>query len=187
MMIYGYARVSAEDQSLETQLAQLKEYGCNEIIQEKISGVAKDKKLFDLVKRMNTSDKLVITRVDRLGRSTLQSIALAEEMHQRGLELVILESGIDTTTTNGKLFFEIMCSFSQWERQILKEKQQRGIELARARGVRIGRQSEWTREGMEEAIEMYKENRIVKEITRITHVSRAALYRELKRRGITRT
>ncbi|BCC56656.1 MULTISPECIES: recombinase family protein [Bacillus] len=187
MQKIGYARVSSKDQLLDSQLMMLEEYGCDEIITEKVTGVAKDRKLFELVERMEPGDKLIIVSINRLGRSTLQSIALAEEMRNKGLELVILEHQIDTTTTNGKLFFEIMCSFADWERSNLKEKQERGIQAARLKGKHLGKPRQWTKSGMEEAVKMYEEERIVSEIVEITKVSRAALYRELKKRGITRT
>ncbi|MDJ1478688.1 recombinase family protein [Bacillus sp. LS15-K4] len=182
----GYARVSSKDQLLDSQLMMLREYGCDDIVTEKVTGVAKDRKLFELVEEMEPGDKLIIVSINRLGRSTLQSIALAEEMRNKGLELVILEHQIDTTTTNGKLFFEIMCSFADWERSNLKEKQERGIRAARLKGTHLGKPRQWTKSGMEEAIQMYKDERIVSEIVDITKVSRAALYRELKKRGLVR-
>ncbi len=182
----GYARVSSKDQLLDSQLMMLNEYGCDEIVTEKVTGVAKDRKLFKLVEEMEPGDKLIIVSVNRLGRSTLQSIALAEEMRNKGLELVILEHQIDTTTTNGKLFFEIMCSFAEWERSNLKEKQERGIQAARLKGKHLGKPRQWNKAGMEEAIKMYQDERIVSEIVDITKVSRSALYRELQKRGIVR-
>lgn len=187
MRIVGYARVSARDQLLDTQLEKLKEYGCKEIVSEKITGVSKERKLFDLVEELDEGDKIIVTRIDRLGRSTLQSIELVENMNKKGIGLVILESEIDTTTLNGKLFFSIMSAFAEWERANLKEKQRYGIEVARSKGKHLGKPRQWTKSGMDEAVKMYEEERIVSEIVEITKVSRAALYRELKRRGITRT
>lgn len=182
----GYARVSAKDQSLDTQLIQLEKYGCDEIVSEKITGVSKERKLFELVEELNTDDKIIVTKIDRLGRSTLQSIELVEKMNKKGIGLVILDMQMDTTTITGKLFFSIMSAFAEWERLNLLEKQERGIQAARLKGKHLGKPRQWNKAGMEEAIKMYEDERIVSEIVDITKVSRSALYRELKKRGIVR-
>jgi len=182
----GYARVSAKDQSLDTQLIQLEKYGCDEIVSEKITGVSKERKLFELVEELNADDKIIVTKIDRLGRSTLQSIELVEKMNKKGIGLVILDMQMDTTTITGKLFFSIMSAFAEWERLNLLEKQERGIQAARLKGKHLGKPRQWNKAGMEEAIKMYEDERIVSEIVDITKVSRSALYRELKKRGIVR-
>ena len=186
-MIYGYARVSATDQNLDTQIEQLTRYKCDKIVTEKISGIAEEKKLNRLIATMKKGDTLVATRMDRLGRSAKQLIDLVEELQKKDVNLVILDLNIDTKTPTGKFFLQVMAAFSELERANLKEKQRQGIEAARRRGTHLGRPRKWTREGMELAIEMFQSGQYtVREIEAATQVSRASLYRELKRRGISR-
>ena len=181
-MKYGYARVSSKDQNLETQVEQLKAVGCHEIIEEKISGISKEKKLDVLIEQMLPGDTLVATRMDRLGRNALQLIELVEGLESQGVGLVILDMNIDTKSLTGKFFLQIMAAFSELERGSLKEKQRRGIELAMARGTTFGSKPNFTRGGLETALKMYEEgDRTVKEITEITGVSKATLYRKLKK------
>lgn len=186
-MIYGYARISDKSQEIGTQIQQLKEYGCDEIVSETITGISEEKELNKLISQLKKSDKIVATRMDRLGRSAAQLIQLVDELQEKEISLVILNMNIDTSTKSGKSFLQIMAVFSEMERNNLKEKQRRGIELAKEKGKHLGRPRGFTKSGMEEAIHMYQNDRIVKEIEEITHVSKASLYRELKKRGITRT
>lgn len=185
-MIYGYARVSSSDQNLDSQLVLLERFGCDEIVTEKITGIAEEKKLNQLIDSLQAGDTLVAVRMDRLGRNTIQLLELVEELEKKDIHLVLLNLNIDTRSPAGKLFLTIMSAFSDLERKTLKEKQRVGIDAAKAKGKHLGRPRNWTKAGMEEAIRMYQNHRIIAEIEDITKVSKAALYRELKRRGITR-
>jgi DNA invertase Pin-like site-specific DNA recombinase len=181
-IIYGYARVSSTDQNLDTQIEQLKAYGVDRIVSEKITGVAENKLLDALLLKLEQGDTLIATRMDRLGRSTVQLLQLVEELSKRDIHLVILNLGIDTRTPTGKFFLTVMAGFSELERNMIKEKQRAGIELAKQRCKYRGRIRKYTDKhpGMNHAIELYNErNKTVKEICEITKVSRAALYRAL--------
>lgn len=182
-MIFGYARVSSQDQNLQTQTEQLEKYGVDKIVQEKITGVAAEKKLDSLLDTLQDEDTLVATRMDRLGRNTIQLLQLVDELSARNIHLVILDLNIDTRTPTGKFFLTIMSGFSELERTIIKEKQRAGIELAKKSGKYKGRPKKFTRRhaGMSHAIELYNEgNRTVKDICTITNVSRSTLYRALE-------
>ncbi len=185
-MIYGYMRISSADQQFDSQLVLLEKYGCDKIIKEVITGIAEEKKLNQLIDSLKAGDTLVAVRMDRLGRNTRQLLELVEELEKRDIHLVILDLNIDTRSNTGKFFLTVMAAFSELERNNMKEKQRRGIDVAKAQGKHLGRPRSWKKSGMEEAIKMYQNHRIVAEIEDITGVSRASLYRELKRRGITR-
>src|SRR4051812_32865756 len=101
-MIYGYARVSDKTQNLDTQIEQLKAYGVDQIMSEKISGIAKERKLNDLISHLNEGDSLVVTRLDRLGRSTIQLLQLIEELEQKNVRFVAINFNIDTKGPLGK-------------------------------------------------------------------------------------
>lgn len=185
-MIYGYARVSTQDQNLGIQIDQLEKYGVDKIIEEKISGVAGEKELNNLLDSLQNGDTLVSTRMDRLGRNTIQLLQLVEELSERNVHLVILDLNIDTRTPTGKFFLTIMSGFSELERTIIKEKQRAGIELAKRHGKYHGRPKKYSSRhaGMNHAIELYNQrNKTVKEICEITKVSRSALYRALQNKG----
>ncbi len=185
-MIYGYARVSSSDQNLDSQLVLLERFGCDEIVTEKITGIAEEKKLNQLIDSLQAGDTLVAVQMGRLGRNTIQLLELVEELEKKDIHLVILDLNIDTRSATGKFFLTVMAAFSELERTNLKEKQRRGIDVAKSQGKHLGRPRNWTKSAMEEAIRMYKNHRIISEIEDITQVSKASLYRELKRRGITR-
>lgn len=183
-MIYGYARVSTKEQNLATQLDQLQSFGVNRIVSEKISGiVAKKTKLDALLHELEVNDTLVVTRMDRLGRNTVQLLQLVEELQGKGIDLVILNLGIDTRTPTGKFFLTIMAGFSELDRTLIKDKQRAGIALAKKRGLYKGRPPKYTKshEGIQHALELRKTtNKTIKEISQITGISQATLYRCLK-------
>ncbi|MCM2531957.1 recombinase family protein [Neobacillus pocheonensis] len=183
-MIYGYARVSTQDQNLDSQIEQLTKYGVDKILKEKISGVSKKKaQLDELLSEIASDDTLVVTRMDRLGRNTVQLLQLVEQLRERNIHFVILYLGIDTRTPTGKFFLTVMAAFSELDRVMIKEKQRSGIKLAKQKGKYRGRVKKYTHKhpGMIHAIELRKTtDKTVKEICAITGVSQAAFYRKLK-------
>lgn len=192
-MIYGYARVSSLDQNLETQIKELKDYRVDKIISEKITGVSPNKsKLEDLLQTLKSDDTLVVTRMDRLGRDTLQLLQLIDELEEKNVNFVVLNLGIDTRTSMGKFFLTVMASFSDLERTMLKEKQLAGVQLAKKKGIYKGRPASFTLDNpkIQHAIKLRKETEMtVKEISEITDVSEATLYRrfrEYKEKNIMR-
>ncbi|OUB93538.1 resolvase [Bacillus thuringiensis serovar medellin] len=183
-MIYGYARVSAQDQNLDTQIEQLLKYGIDKIVKEKISGVSQEKiELDHLLSQLIKGDTLVVTRMDRLGRNTIQLLQFIEHLHKKGVHFAVLNLGIDTRTPTGKFFLTVMSAFSELDREMIKEKQIAGIKLAKQKGVYRGRIKKYTEQhaGMNHAIELRQQTKkTIKEICAITGVSQAALYRKLK-------
>lgn len=186
-MIYGYARISDKTQQIQAQVEQLEEYGCEEIVQEVITGIAKEKeKLVGLIERLQKGDRLVVTRVDRLGRNTLQLLQLIEELKQKEVNLVILNLGFDLNNEIGQAVLTILSAFSQMERDILKEKQKIGIQSARSRGVMLGRKPKYTKKSFEKAVIDYMEGSTVEEVSVTYNIPRSTFYKFLKDNGIKR-
>ena len=183
-MIYGYARVSTQDQNLDSQIEQLTKYGVDEIVKEKTSGISKSKPLLDeLLSKITSDDTLVVTRMDRLGRNTVQLLQLVEQFREKDIHFVILNLGIDTRVPTGKFFLTVMAAFSELDREMIKEKQRSGIKLAKQKGKYRGRVKKYTDKhpGMNHAIELRQTtDKTIKEICAITGVSQAAFYRRLR-------
>lgn len=181
--VFGYARVSKQAQSLNMQIDALQKYGVDEIYQEKISGKLTDRpKLKELLGKLRSGDTLVIWRLDRLGRTTLQLIELANEFREKGIHFVSLTENIDTTTPVGKMIFSVLCAFSEMENDIRAERIQSGLEAARARG-RVGGRPSINESTINTALKMYFSNEFsVKEITEQTGMSKTTLYRYVNER-----
>ncbi len=182
-MRIGYARVSTHEQLLDLQLDALEKAGCEKIYQEKMSGMKDDRpQLNQLIEYAREGDVLVVYKLDRLGRSTKRLIELSEELEQRGIELVSIRDSIDTTTAVGKAMFKMLAVLAEMERDLISERTKAGLESARARGRNGGRPKKDNKQ-VEKALKLYyTEQYTVKEIEEITNVSKATLYRELRKR-----
>lgn len=180
-MIFGYARVSAFDQHLDSQIEQLREANVDRIVQEKVSGIHPQKEeLTQLLHQLVKGDTLIVTRMDRLGRNTKQLLELIEELEVRSIHLVILNLGIDTRTPSGKFILTVMSAFSELDCIMIKEKQQAGIAIAKRKGIYKGKKPKFTlkHDGVRHAIELHETtNKPVKEICKITNISEATFYR----------
>src|SRR5213082_222574 len=136
----GYARVSSVGQSLEVQLDKLKH--CDKIYQEKKSGASsKRPRLKACLEYIREGDTLVVTRLDRLARSTLHLCQIAADLERKGVDLQVLDQQIDTHTSTGRLLFHMLGAIAQFETEIRAERQRDGIEHAKARGVPFGRRT----------------------------------------------
>lgn len=145
--IFGYARVSAVDQNLNTQLEDLKRAGCTRIFQEKVSGTrTSSPALNEMLSLLRQGDLVVVNRLARLGRNTVHTIQLVEEFSQRGIFFRALDLGIDSQTPAGRMIIGVLASFNQYERENNREKSIAGIALAKAQGKQMGRP-----EGVDEA------------------------------------
>jgi DNA invertase Pin-like site-specific DNA recombinase len=183
-VIYGYARKSAEDQNLGIQIEELKNYGVDELLKESITGVSKNKELYNYIRQMQKDDTLVVTRMDRLGRNTRQLLETLDEIELQGVHLVIMDMHVDTRTPMGKFFLTVMSAVAELDRDRLKEKQMKGIALAKKEGRHLGRPRGWNQTGMDEAVDMYLNDYPLDKIQDITNIGRTTLYRELRKRGI---
>src|SRR5208337_2657857 len=137
MAIYGYARVSTDDQDLTIQRDALKAAGCEVIREEKVSGGSREgrRELETLLAFLRNGDTLIVTKLDRLARSTLDMLTLITELGKRGVGVRSLaERDIDTTTAAGKLMLTVFAAVAQFERERIKERQAEGIRKAKEKG-----------------------------------------------------
>jgi DNA invertase Pin-like site-specific DNA recombinase len=139
--MYGYARVSTEDQDLAIQKAALKAAGCTVIRAEKASGASRNgrSELETLLEFLRKGDTLVVTRIDRLARSLRDLQNIVHELREKGAHLKATEQPVDTSTPAGKAFLDMLGVFAEFETNLRRERQMEGIEAAKARGVYKGR------------------------------------------------
>lgn len=186
-MIYGYARVSSKDQNLATQLQALKKFGIDRIFQEKVSGVAKERKeLENLMNVLEEGDTIVVARMDRLARSLRHLMQIVEDLQERNVELVTLDYNFDTRTPTGVMLFQIIGAVVEWERSMLKEKQRAGIEQAKREGKKLGREKKWEKKNFERAVKDYLAGDTVGQICDTYNLPRSTFYKFLKDEGIVR-
>ena len=137
-MFIGYARVSTQDQETAAQIAALEQAGCERIFQEKASGGRWDRpELHRLMEHLRKGDVLVVWKLDRLSRSLKDVLALMEKINQAGAGFRSLTEVIDTTTPAGRMMMQIVATFAEFERAMLRERTSKGLEQARSQG-RIG-------------------------------------------------
>ena len=136
MAVYGYARVSTDGQSLAAQLAELKAAKCEKIFQEKISGARSDRKQLTLMTLLAKGDVLVVTRLDRLARSTRDLLNLLGTIAEKGAGFKSLrDTWADTTTAHGRLMLTVLGGLAEFERELIRTRTGEGRERAKARGV----------------------------------------------------
>ncbi|WP_439033595.1 recombinase family protein [Bacillus paranthracis] len=191
-MKYGYARVSSAGQNLSVQVKQLQEAGCDTIFKEKVSGRKKeDREQFNcLLETVQEGDVIVVAKLDRFARSTKDALNTIEYLNSKGVSLIVLNMGgdkIDTSTAIGKLMITVLSGIAEFEADMIKERQLEGIEEAKQRGVYKGRPKKYTmnNRGLQYALELFRNratNKLtVKEIELITKISRATLYRAVRK------
>lgn len=182
-MKIGYARVSTADQSLDLQLDALKAEGCERIFTETASGAKDDRaELARALDMLREGDVFVVYKLDRLARSTLKLIATLNDITTKGAEFVSLTDKLDTTTPAGKAMFGMLAVFAEFERNVIVERTRAGLAASRARG-RNGGRPKTDRKKLTQAIKMYDSKaHTVSEITELTGVTKATLYRALKER-----
>lgn len=178
-MLIGYERVSTDDQNLALQHDALQDAGCEKIFADKMSGVKADrpglKEAFDYVR---PGDTLVVWRLDRLGRSLKDLIALVEELETRNIGLRSLQESVDTTTSGGKLIFHLFGALAEFERNLIRERTQAGLQAARARGRKGGRRQKLTQQQIEIGRALAADpTRSVTSICEHLNISRPTFYR----------
>ena len=178
--IFGYARVSTEQQNLDRQLDALRKYGVDVIYNEKMTGTKRDRpELKKLLDRMTEGDTVVIESLSRLGRSTKDLIELTELFQSKGVHLVSLKESIDTSTSTGKLLFTLMSAIAQFERDVIADRTREGLRSARARG-RTGGRPRTDPVAVKRAVKLYSTKEYsIKEIEELTGVKKSTLYRNL--------
>lgn len=187
-MIYGYARVSTNGQakegnSLEGQEKILRENGATTIFKESFTGTKKDKPELDkLLKVIKEGDTLIVTKLDRIARSTIQGIELINELTEKGIIIHILNMGILDNTPTGRLTRTIFLVFAEFERDMIVERTQEGKQIAKQNpNFREGRPRKYGKQQYDLAIKLLETNSI-NQVVSMTGIPRATLCREIKRR-----
>lgn len=179
MGMVGYARVSSTGQKLEVQLEALK--GCEKIFQEKRSGVDGARpQLKRCLEYLREGDTLVVTKIDRLARSTSDLYRIISGLNEKGVQFKVIDDPtIDTTSRTGKLVLGILALIAEFENDIRRERQMDGIARARERGVRFGRKALLVPETVQKVRELRDAGTTVPEIIKRTGLSKASIYRAL--------
>ena len=179
--VFGYARVSTEQQNLDRQLDMLQKYGVDFIYNEKMTGTKRNRpELEKLLERLTEGDTVVVESLSRLGRSTKDLIWLMETFNAKDVNLVSLKESIDTTTSTGKLLFTLMSALAQFERDVIADRTREGLNSARARGRKGGR-PRTDSEKLRKAIKLYNTWQYsLAEIENMTGVKRSTLYRGIR-------
>lgn len=185
MASVGYARVSTREQNLDAQQDALDAAGCEKVFIEHASGVlARRPALTDALDYLRDGDTLVVTKLDRLGRSVGNLKEIVEGLQRRGVALKALSQGIDTTTPGGRLFFHMLAAIAEFEHDLIVERTQDGLAAARARGRTGGGRFKMTPTKARQARAMYDEQTYtVAQIADTFGVSRGTIYRHLSDAG----
>jgi DNA invertase Pin-like site-specific DNA recombinase len=184
----GYGRVSTRDQHPEAQRDALTAAGCDETFLDKASGKLARRPELDkaLLSANRAGDQLVVTKLDRLGRSLEHLIELSNQLQAKGVDLVVLDQGIDTSTAVGRMFFQILGAIAEFEHDLMSERTMDGLAAARARGRTGGqkpklgpRQVQLARQMYDERGEDGKRRYTVAQIAAEFGVTRPTIYRHL--------
>ena len=145
-MKYGYARVSTDDQNPALQLAALKKAGCQSVLKDEgLSGAtAKRPALLRCLKTLEHGDTLIVWKLDRLGRSLRDLIAMLDDLRARGVKFHSLTEAIDTTTPTGRTMWQMIGVLAELELSLSSERSRAGVKAAQRRGVKFGRKAKLT-------------------------------------------
>jgi len=179
MVHVGYARVSSIGQSLDVQLDKLNH--CSKIFQEKKSGSSnKRSELKACLEYLREGDVLVVTRLDRLARSTLHLCQIAEELERKKVNMNVLDQNIDTSDATGRLLFNMLGAIGQFENEIRSERQIDGINKAKEKGTKFGRKKTLSNDQREDLKKKREQGVLIKDLMKEYNISKASVYRYLE-------
>jgi len=178
-MIIGYARVSTDGQTLDAQQAMLKAAGVERVYAEKISGARSDRaQLAKLLKALGEGDTVIVTRLDRLARSTRDLLNILHAIAKAGATFKSLaDSWADTTTPHGRLMVTILGGLAEFERELIKARTDDGRRRAMANGKRFGRKPKLTTHQIAEALRRRDAGEPLTEIAKTYNVSHSTISR----------
>jgi len=190
-VIIGYARVSTKGQlkeghSIEVQTRNiLDRYDDAEIRVEQYTGTTMDRPIFNkLIEDLKQGDTLVVTKLDRLARNTVEGISIVQELFNKGISVHVINIGLLENTSMGKFFITTLLAVAEMERNTIIERTQTGKAIAKTKeGFKEGRPKIYTSKQINNAIEMLKNNSYT-EVAEITGISKSTLIREVRKRKI---
>ena len=179
MPLYGYARVSTSGQDLSAQDAELMGAGCAKVFKEKLSGAKTDRpELAKAIRRLEPGDVLVVTRLDRLARSTRDLLNIVDAVAKAGASFKSLkDTWADTTTPHGKLMLTVLGGLAEFERELIRARTDDGRKRAKARGVKFGRPPKLTAHQRQELARRLAEGAVQADLARSYSVSQATISR----------
>jgi DNA invertase Pin-like site-specific DNA recombinase len=182
MQTIGYARVSTQGQSLDVQLEKLKD--CYKIFHEKASATSSQREqLKACLDYIRQGDTLVVTRLDRIARSTFELCKIASTLEKKGVSLKVIDQNIDTSDATGKLVFHILGSIAQFETELRAERQKEGVAKAIERGICFGRKKSLSDEQMESLRLRREKGTAISQLISDYGISRASIYNYLNKKG----
>lgn len=189
-MLVGYARTSTTDQraGLDAQVRDLRAAGAEEVFAEQVSSVANRPKLAECLKFLRKGDALIVTKPDRLARSTGELLSIHADLEKRGIGLVVQSMGLDTRTNGAnpttRLILTVLAGVAQWEREMMLERQREGIAKAKTEGKYKGRAPTVARQA-EQIRSMKVAGEKPVDIARKLGIARSSVYRMLDERDET--
>ncbi len=195
-MIYGYCRVSTRKQlidgnSLQAQTEEIRlRYENAEIIEEQYTGTSTDRPIFaDLVEKLQAGDTLVVTKLDRLARNTVEGIQVVESLFTKGVAVHVLNVGLLENTTMGKFFLTTLLAVAEMERNTIIERTQAGREVAKTKaGFKDGRPKKYTQAQLEIALDLIESrSKSYTEVERDMRISKSTLTRAMRERRAKRS
>ncbi len=185
-MLIGYARVSTQDQDAAAQLAALKTFGCELVFQEKASGGRWDRpELHRLLGQLRKGDVLVVWKLDRLSRSLKDVLVLMEKVDQAGAGFRSLTEAIDTTSPGGRMMMQIVGTFAEFERAMLRERTRSGLDAARQQGRVGGRRPKLKMHQQQEIVQLVNSGqKTAADAARLFNVHPATVSRLLHRNKV---
>ena len=180
-MQIAYARSSTVDQEagFQAQIKALKAAGCEKVFSEKVSSVAQREQLEAALDYVRDGDTLVVTKLDRLARSVAHLVSIGERLEAKGVALKVLEQAIDTSSSSGRLMFNMLGAIAQFERELMLERQREGIAKAKAEGKYKGR-APTARAKAPQVLRLHSEGIGPTEIAKRIGIGRASVYRILE-------
>ena len=186
-MKIGYARISTLEQNPDLQHDALKKAGCEKVFEDKVSGAKTSRPGLDAaLEYARAGDCIVVWRLDRLGRSLKHLIEVVEDLESKEIGFISLQEGFDTTTSGGKLIFQIFGALAEFERNLIRERTMAGLTAARARGRLGGRRKKLTNDQVETLRRMADSRQhTIMEICTVMGISKPTYYRYLNNEKIS--
>lgn len=184
MTVIGYARVSTQDQTTALQLDALEAYGVEKMfVDHGVSGAATSRPQLDLcLAALSEGDTLVVWRLDRLGRNLTHLVGVVDDLGHRGIAFRSLTENIETESASGRFTFNLFASLAAYERSLIQERVNAGLQAAKSRGVKLGRPAALSPEQVRHAELLVSGGVNVGEVARSMGVGKSTLYRALRHR-----